>query len=285
MIGAVSDAAKEQLALSQFWKPTEIHDYKVHFARRNAEEQPLSVLSRSMEDWQKWQEFYPNRNDFNRRYIFSLAQIADAEDLWMFGGIWEVHGLDGMLEGGRRYRVSLSNELEPLIGRMKLHRMHRLRTTRANLESHYDHFIVEEILPSRYTGRAFPGYDSVHLSFRELETLMRAGRQDWAAALGHVNGVYLITDTNSQRRYVGSAYGADGIWSRWGAYIAGGDGGNEGMRELLGDRGIDYCRKYFKFALLEHHDARTPKCEVIVRENYWKEVLDTRQMDTGLNRN
>jgi hypothetical protein len=95
----------------------------------------------------------------------------------------------------------------------------------------------------------------------------------------------LITDTHSQKRYVGSAYGEWGIWSRWRVYAELGHGGNVGMRDLLKDHDLDYCRKHFKFALLEHHDSRTDDASIVARENYWKQLLDTRHVETGLNRN
>lgn len=163
--------------------------------------------------------------------------------------------------------------------------MHRDRGTRLKLESHYEDFVVSEILPERYTGRSFPGYDSVNLSFQELESLTGHNRQDWATALGHVKGVYLITDTNSHRQYVGSAYGDFGVWSRWRMYTENGHGGNAGMRDLLKNYDLDYCRKHFRFTLLEHHDARTDDTIILRREGYWKQVLDTRNVETGLNRN
>ncbi len=114
---------------------------------------------------------------------------------------------------------------------------------------------------------------------------MQHNRQDWATALGHVKGVYLITDTHTQRRYIGSAYGEWGIWSRWRVYTQLGHGGNSGMRELLTGHDIDYCRRNFRFSLLEHHDARTDDTIILGRETYWKQVLDTRHVESGLNRN
>jgi hypothetical protein len=275
----------EQLHLCDLWRPENIRKYKVHFARWNGDSQPLRVLARSLDEWRGWQEWYPNKNDFNRPYIFSLAQMPGAKDYWMFGGIWNVNGTEVRSDGRTYYQVTPSDDLRSLIGRLKLYRVHKQRGTRLNLEGHYKNFVVSEILPDQYTGRSFPGYESVNLSFQELEGLMSHNRQDWATALGHVKGVYLITDTNSQRRYVGSAYGDWGVWSRWRVYTEIGHGGNAGIRDLLKDHDLDYCRRYFRFTLLEHHDARTDDTIILGREAYWKQVLDTRNVETGLNRN
>jgi hypothetical protein len=147
----------EKLCLRDFWHPHEIRDYKVHFARWNGDNQPLRVLARSLEEWRGWQEWYPTKNDFNRPKVFSLAQMPGAKDFWMFGGIWQVHGTEVRTDGRTYYQVDLDEELRPLIGRLKLHRIHKQRGTRLNLEGHYEHFVVSEILPERYTGRSFPG--------------------------------------------------------------------------------------------------------------------------------
>lgn len=278
-------AIASEFRLKDMWRPRDVRDYKVHFARWNGEEYPLNVLARSLQEWKAWQEFYPSRNEFSRPYIFSLAQVHDEEDVWMFGGVWRVLGTEVREDGWKYYEVDLDNDLSALIGRLKLHRRHRQRGTRLNLENHYEEFVVREILSERYTGRPFPGYESVNVTFQELESLAANNRQDWVTALSNVKGVYLITDTNTKLRYVGSAYGDWGVWSRWMVYLKLGHGGNEGMRELLEGHDLDYCRSYFKFALLEHHDRRVADSIIIARENYWKEVLDTRNESIGLNRN
>ena len=275
----------EHLLLSDIWRPKDVSQYKVHFARWNQSDQPVRVLARSMEEWQSWQEWHPSKNDFNRPFVFSLAQMPEAKDYWVFGGIWQVLGTETRSDGREYYQVALDDDLRSLVGRLKLHRVHKQRGTRLKMEGHYEHFVVSEILAEKYAGRSFPGFHAVNLSFQELEGLMAHNRQDWETALSHVKGVYLITDTKSQRRYVGSAYGELGIWSRWSNYIQLGHGDNEGMRELLKGHDLDYCRRHFKFALLEHRDARTDDAIILDRETFWKQVLDTRHAETGLNRN
>jgi hypothetical protein len=257
----------------------------VHFARWNGKNQPLHVFTRSMNEWAGWQSWYPGRNDFNRPFVFSLMQMPGAPDHWLFGGIWEVAGLVDEPGGRKCYDVALTEQLGSVIGRMKLQRVHTDRGTRLNLEGHYEHFTLAEVLPERYTGRTFPGYQAVHLSFPELEELLANNRLDWITALRHVKGVYLITDRKSHRRYLGSAYGEWGVWSRWTTYAQLGHGGNVGMRDLLRDHDLGYCRENFAFTLLEHHDARTDDQVVLAREAYWKQVLDTRHTEHGMNRN
>ena len=61
---------------------------------------------------------------------------------------------------------------------------YRGRTTRVNFENHYSDFEVQEILREPYSGRSFPGYEDIDISFDELETLVQNERSDWKAALG-----------------------------------------------------------------------------------------------------
>lgn len=99
-----------------------------------------------------------------------------------------------------------------------------------------------------------------------------------------MKGIYLITDTKTGRRYVGSAYSEHGIWSRWCSYVASGHGGNIELRTLVSDPSLDYCRMNFRFALLEYRLSRTPDDVILAREAFWKRILLTRG-DHGLNRN
>jgi len=74
------------------------------------------------------------------------------------------------------------------------------------------------------------------------------------------------------------------IWSRWCSYVASGHGGNVELRALVSDPTLDYCRKAFRFALLEYRPSPTPDEVILAREAFWKRILLTRG-DYGLNRN
>ncbi len=154
-----------------------------------------------------------------------------------------------------------------------------------NFENHYANFEVSEILREPYSGRSFPGYEDIDLSFDELESLVKNDRLDWKAALSNVKGIYLISDTSTSKRYVGSAYSEGGIWSRWSSYVTSGHGGNVGLRELIEEEhNLAYCRAHFRFALLEHRSILTDEEVIIKRETYWKDILLSRGKG-GLNRN
>lgn len=122
------------------------------------------------------------------------------------------------------------------------------------------------------------------MSFDELETIVGNERPEWKAPLQHVSGIYAIADTPSNRLYVGAAYGDGGVWSRWSVYVSTGHGGNVKLSEVIGPDGLDYCRRNFRFALLEALLPTAPVEEVRAREMYWKQVLRTHG-EWGLNRN
>lgn len=267
------------IKLSEIWPISNPADYKLHFARWNEINQPLEVFVRDRSEWQAWQEYWPGRDDFNRPRIFALMQFYHETDTWLFGGIYDVIGRQS-----DRYDVRLSAAGSGFIGRLKLRSSYKSRTTRVNFENHYSELEVAEILREPYAGRSFPGYEDIDLSFEELEAIVRNERPDWKAALESMKGIYLITDISSGKRYVGSAYGEAGIWSRWTAYVFSGHGGNVELRALVTDPTLQYCRQNFRFALLEHRPRTTADELVIAREGHWKRILFTRGED-GLNRN
>lgn len=165
-----------------------------------------------------------------RPFIFSLVQFYHETDIWLFGGVFRV-----VARHTDRYEVELTKEGEGFLGRLKLRSAYRGQAVRVRLEKHYPDFEVQEILREPYFGRSFPGFEDIDLTFEELETLVRNSRPDWQAALSSIKGIYLISDISTGRRYIGSAYGDQGIWSRWCAYVASGHGGNVGLRALVND--------------------------------------------------
>lgn len=276
----------KKIQLKDIWPIDDVQHHKVHFARWNGEVQPLDEWVRDPKKWEDWQKYYPGKDDFNRDYIFSLMDFYPEDGFWLFGGVFRVIGLHvtGLHKKGKEYEVELTERGRQFIGRLKLHRRFSGRAGRVNLEGHYDKFVVSEILAEPYSGRTFPGYENVSVPFRELEPLVDKDREDWKAALAHVNGVYLITDENTGKRYVGSAYGEQGLWGRWKNYVETGDCGNQGLRKAIGEDGLEYARRCFVFTLLEFFAFRTPKEVVLSRESFWKKVLLTRG-EYGLNEN
>lgn len=65
-------------------------DFKVHFAVWNGVKHPIDVLATHQDEWQGWNSWRSVKDDFNREFIFSVAQDKHDPTRWLFGGIWEV---------------------------------------------------------------------------------------------------------------------------------------------------------------------------------------------------
>jgi len=271
------------ILLSQLLPIAHPEHYKLHLACWNGTDQPLDVFVRSREEWDGWNSWRNARDDFSREYIFSLIDFYPEKDRWLFGGAYRVLSRKPG-DHAHSYEIELLEESRPLIGRMKLLLKRPGRAKAVNFENHYKNLIVVEIAPVPYSGEAFRGYEEIDVAFPMLETIFTIQRPDWKAALENVKGVYLITDTSNGKRYVGSAYGDTGIWSRWACYVQTGHGYNDELTRLISKSGIEHARENFRFALLEHRSMKTDDKAIFQREQYWKKVLLTRG-EYGYNQN
>ena len=136
------------------------------------------------------------------------------------------------------------------------------------LEKYLDDLEVLEIT-KEISKQRFPGYDNVNISWMNLASVINTDA--WKTALENQKGVYLITDINNGKRYVGSAYGKDMLWGRWCDYIHNGHGGNEQLKELE----FEYIKRNFRYSILEIFKSTTDDETILKREAWWKEVLLT----------
>lgn len=143
---------------------------------------------------------------------------------------------------------------------------------------------VKTILERPYNelGEDFPGYENVDLSWSDLRRVLKL--KNWQTALENQKGVYLITDTATNKRYVGSAYGDDMLLGRWQAYAKNGHGGNKELKALVEEKGLDYVKDNFRYSILDIYKSTTNDEEIIARESWWKNILLTRG-DYGYNAN
>lgn len=255
--------------------------FKLHLASWNGKEHPLDVYVTDRDRWLGWNRWRGNRNDWTRKYIFSLIDFYHERDKWLFGGVFEV---TGRLATG--YEIRPVEKYERFNGRLMLdlRRYQGMRGRAFYLERYYGGMTVSDILRRPYDGRSFPGFENVHVPFSELEHIIHRQRKDWHAALKNVKGVYVVFDAATGKKYVGSAYGDTGVWARWSGYVKSGHGWNDELVALIGRSGLEYVRKNFQFCLLEHVSMRSSDDFVIRRETYWKEVLLSRG-EYGYNKN
>nr|WP_244632888.1 GIY-YIG nuclease family protein [Aeromicrobium sp. CFBP 8757] len=140
--------------------------------------------------------------------------------------------------------------------------------------------IVEIADPARVP---FPGYDFVRVSHDQLQDVISDPRyESWRTALGSVQGIYVITDTDSGKLYVGKADGAERIFGRWSQYAKDGHGGNKGLLELVG-LDPDHA-KHYAFSILRVFGPTVPTPEVDAAEEHYKNALQTKK-PFGLNHN
>ena len=98
------------------------------------------------------------------------------------------------------------------------------------------------------------------------------------AALENQKAVYLITDANNGKLYVGSATSKNKmLLQRWSNYIENGHGGNKELKELVEKKGFDYVKKYFQYSILENYNAKVDDHVILERESWWKETLQSRK--------
>lgn len=86
--------------------------------------------------------------------------------------------------------------------------------------------------------------------------------------------------------YVGSASGnTDGILQRWSNYadLSNIIDGNKEFIDILNEFGMDYIVNNFQYSILEIFDTKIKADTIIIRENYWKNVLDSKKH--GMNHN
>jgi hypothetical protein len=218
-------------------------------------------------EWQEWQEYRPARDDFNRPFILSLVQFYHETDIWLFGGVFRV-----IARHPDRYEVELSKEGEGFLGRLKLRSTYRECATRVKFENHYPGLEVQEILREPYSGRSFPGFEDIDLSFEELEALVRNSRPDWQAAISSIKALYRIS-----------------LW-RSGDLVALVRLCRERPRRECGasrprersDAGI--LPQGIPFRAAGSSPRADPDELILAREAFWKRILLTR-CEHGLNRN
>ena len=261
-------------------------EYKFHAARWNKEYQPLDVYVRDKEEWRGWNTWgRSTKDDFSRKYIFSLIDFYHETDVWLFGGIYEVtkRNFDAKHTDNERYEINELKEYSNYVGRLKVKLEKPSRGKAFYLENHLNQMMVSEILKEPYSGEKFPGCENINHDFSELIQIFANDNLGWKEALENVKGVYVVMDKSNGKKYVGSAYGDSGIWSRWSCYIQTGHGWNDELTKIIEKEGFDYAKQNFSMSLLEYRPMKVDDKTIIDRETYWKKVFLSREF--GYNNN
>ena len=255
------------------------NEFKVHCATPNGENNPLSIWLSGQDNFTKDQNIQTKKN-FERKYILSFCEINKNGE-WLFVGIYKSSGVKEIIKDkntGKElniYDTRLTKEGKEFIGKLvvgfdlKEESPSAARQRYRYLESLLDKMEVLELKREKVKVE-FPGYDNVNVTWRELESLIET--PVWKTALENQKAVYLIVDTKTGKKYVGSACGDNMLLGRWRNYIANGHGGNKLLKPL----DFEYIKENFKYSILEIFKSSVDDEIIRNRESFWKEVLLTR---------
>lgn len=264
---------------------SEISNVRIKFNIYNGHTDPLELYIENPDkvniEWFLWHD--------SRRY-FHTGQIAIcflrvSTDTWLLTTIKEIiKELDVSDAGGIGYEAVEIEKYKKYFGRVLVKYHNTNKSMGRTYKSLINELEVLEVLNDLFTGNDFPGYENVRLTYKQLKNIIDRQMPGWIAALQNQKAVYLITDTNTGKLYVGSATAQRGmLLQRWSNYIFDGHGGNEGLKELVNSKGFDYIKKHFQYSILENYNAKMDDNYVLKRESWWKNTLKSREF--GLNKN
>jgi hypothetical protein len=271
------------IPLSQLIPLEQPWQFKLHPARASNGSRPLDVFVGSREEWLGWNRYWTNKDHFSREFIFSVIEFYPESGAWLFGGIFRVLSRS-RVPGPNGYEIEEVAAYSNLVGRLKLKMPQPARARAFLLEKSYPAMLVHEILREPYSGAEFPGFENIIIPFHELKAIVEIQKPDWKAALSGIKGVYCIHDRSNGKKYIGSAFGEGGIWSRWSQYAFTGHGGNDHLVRLIQEHGVQHALNFFQISLLEFRPGSTADDIILKRESHWKRLLLSRG-DYGYNGN
>ena len=263
---------------------------KVKF-NMNAGDKSLPALDFLLSDNDRWLEMncwkskQANNNYSDAEYVLSFAQYYPyGSNYYMFGGLYKIEKIIPEVYDQVGYKLTLQNEFEEYQKRLiiKLERPVGRDIYNKPFENVQRDFNPEiyEIIPSARLSD-FNGFNNVLLSHKDLQFIAKYEAPEWKNALENVKGIYVITDVSNGKIYIGSATGEKGIWQRWCSYAKGLTGDNKDFKNIIKEKGEDYIKNNFTYAILEIFDMKTKDDYIIRREYHWMKVFQTKKF--GLN--
>ena len=255
----------------------ELPNVKIKFNQHDGSDDPMDLYKRNPEivntEWLFWNE----KMRYFREGQIAVCFLKLSYDRWLLTTIKKVTK-DLGISGGVSFEGEELEEYGALFGRVIV-QYHKTSMAQGRYFSELQNeLVVNQILPDKFDGEDFPGYDKVRLSFRQLEAIITRGKKDWVAALKNQKAVYLITDKNTGKLYVGSATSnSDMLLQRWSNYVNNGHGGNKELMDLVNREGFDYVKENFQYSILENYNAKIDDHVILERESWWKETLQSRK--------
>ena len=269
-----------KILLNDILKMDDLENVKIRFNLQFRDNwNPIEVFKKDgidiLLEGQYWN--YKDKKSFkNGQVTIGLIRIKNNDALWLLFHIGEItKDLDKL--DGIGYEYVILSDYEKYFGRLIVKFKNSVQTMIRNANSVIKECEVVQILPDIFDNDIFPGYDKVNVSWEELSRVIE--KETWKTALQNQKGVYLITDVSNGKKYVGSAYGENMILGRWQFYVRTGNGGNVELKNLS----FDYIKKNFKYSILDIFKSTIDDQTIIEKENWWKDVLQTREF--GYNQN
>lgn len=263
----------------------EIENTRIKFNIHDGDTDPLESYKQDPEEvnttWFLWHE--------SRRYFHSgqiaICFVRIGTDTWLLTTVKRINReIDVGDKGGIGYEAEEVEKYKKYFGRILVKYHNPYKAMGRTFESVMDDLEVLGILNEKYTGDEFPGYENVCLTYSQLKNIIDRQLPGWISALQNQKAVYLITDTETGKLYVGSATAEAGmLLQRWSDYVYNGHGGNEGLKDVVRTRGFDHVKEYFQYSILENYNARIDDEYILRREAWWKNTLKSKEH--GLNEN
>lgn len=224
-------------------------------------------------NWLFWKS---KKNPFQKDWI-AICFVEMNRDIWLLTTIKKITKVIDIKEDeGVGFDGEIYEIFEKYFGRLIV-KYHKPRAQCIFYDKIMDNLEVLQILPSIYDGEEFRGYDNVYLSYNQLKVIVDRRKSDWINALTNQKAVYLITDKKTGKLYVGSATSKNGmLLARWQSYINTFDGGNVEFKKLMKEHGENYIKQNFHYSILENFNSKIDDKYILQRENWWKEVLNSR---------
>lgn len=233
-----------------------------------------------------WKKENSNHNLNNYDYLITFAQYYYyGDEFFLFGGIYKVEKIFPEKFNDVGYNLTLLDDFKEYRKRLIIKIKKKVGRTYNRIYNNIDNDLIPEVyeISPSMNLKQFNGYQNVSLTYTELQYIINNTEPSWKLALSSVKAVYVITDTSNGELYIGSAYGTGGLLNRWNEYINNLTGGNKKFEELVAVNGKEYIQNNFKYSILEIFDTKTKDEYIVERENYWKNVFETRNF--GMNWN
>ena len=213
---------------------------------------------------------------------FVIGFLGERSTLARFIGIYKVNGVKPIVDGngdGFFYDLEEVEGFEHLKERIIIDWGGSTQSWHQWYDNEKE--VVEIQFRTDLNYKQFKSYEDTILSYSELQEIIKHKYEDWKGPLSAINAIYLILDKKTGEQYVGSTYGADGIWGRWTNYAKNGNGGNKRLIEIT-QLDKNYANN-FQWSILTTLSKTITKDEAIAIENKYKQKLGSRAF--GLNAN